>query len=137
MGLASAKIILENPKQPSLAHYEADALADTGAVYLCIPVHVANQLQLEELYKKEIFNADGASHLCPYVGPIHVHFENRGCMVGAVVMGDEVLLGAIPMEDMDLVVIPQQRKVVVNPKNPNFASARAKGLRHPSSIVRI
>lgn len=41
-------------------------------------------------------------------------------------MGDEVLLGAIPMEDMDLVVIPQQRRANVNPLNPNFATAHAK-----------
>jgi hypothetical protein len=41
-------------------------------------------------------------------------------------MGDEVLLGAIPMEDMDLVVLPQQRMVDINPLNPNFAAAKAK-----------
>jgi hypothetical protein len=41
-------------------------------------------------------------------------------------MGDEVLLGAIPMEDMDLVVIPHHRKVDINPLNPNYAAAKAK-----------
>jgi hypothetical protein len=35
-------------------------------------------------------------------------------------------LGAIPMEDMDLVVKPQLREVDVNPENPNFAAALAK-----------
>jgi hypothetical protein len=39
---------------------------------------------------------------------------------GALVMGDQVLLGAIPMEDMDLVVIPAERKLAVNPRNPNI-----------------
>lgn len=114
---------------PSLAPLEVEALADTGAVYLCIPPHVANQLQLEEMYRKEVFTADGESKVVPYVGPIHVRFENRGCFVGAVVLGDEVLLGAVPMEDMDLVVQPQARKVVANPRNPNFAAGHAKGLR--------
>jgi len=41
-------------------------------------------------------------------------------------MGDEVLLGAIPMEDMDLVILPQRREVDINPLNPNFAAAKAK-----------
>jgi hypothetical protein len=41
-------------------------------------------------------------------------------------MGDEVLLGAIPMEDMDLVSLPQQRLADVNPQSPNFASGKAK-----------
>ncbi len=41
-------------------------------------------------------------------------------------MVSEVLLGAIPMEDMDLIVIPKDRRVEVNPENPNFAAAKAK-----------
>jgi hypothetical protein len=42
------------------------------------------------------------------------------------VMGDEVLLGAIPMEDMDLVLLPGQKSADVNPKSPNIASGKAK-----------
>jgi hypothetical protein len=41
-------------------------------------------------------------------------------------MGEQVLLGAIPMEDMDLVVMPQMRRVDINPLNPNYAAALAK-----------
>jgi hypothetical protein len=41
-------------------------------------------------------------------------------------LGDEVLLGAVPMEDMDLVVSPSHRKVVVNPESPNIPHALAK-----------
>jgi hypothetical protein len=43
-----------------------------------------------------------------------------------VVLGDEVLLGAVPMEDMDLVVLPATRRVAVNPLHPNFASGPVK-----------
>jgi len=32
-------------------------------------------------------------------------------------MGEEPLLGAIPMEDMDLVIIPSKRILDVNPDN--------------------
>jgi len=42
-------------------------------------------------------------------------------------MGDEVLLGAIPMEDMDLIVRPLTRDVAVNPASPNMPSSVAKG----------
>jgi hypothetical protein len=55
-----------------------------------------------------------------------VQFGNRECYVGAVILGDEVLLGAVPMEDMDLVVVPSARKVVPNPLHPNFAAGPAK-----------
>lgn len=37
-------------------------------------------------------------------------------------MGQKVLLGAIPMKDMDLVAIPRTRRIDVNPDSPNFAT---------------
>jgi clan AA aspartic protease len=126
MGMSSAKLMLDNPRLPALQPLEIEALADIGAIFLCIPDHVANQLQLSESSKKEVTLADGSKQLCPYVGPVHLRFENRECYVGAVVLGDEVLLGAVPMEDMDLVVIPSERRVAVNPLNPNFAAGRVK-----------
>jgi predicted aspartyl protease len=69
MGLASTKLSLGNPRVESLDPIEVDALADTGALFLCIPEHVANQLQLKETSRKEITTADGKRQLCPYVGP--------------------------------------------------------------------
>lgn len=125
MGLASAKITLINPRLDSLRPLEVEALADSGVTFLCIPQHVANQLQLEKLTDKEVAVADGRRASYPYVGPIQVRFENRSCFVGAIVLGEQVLLGAIPMEDMDLVVLPLERRLAVNPLNPNFAAARA------------
>ena len=126
MGLASATIILSNPRLDSLKSVEVEALADSGAVFLCIPEHVANQLQLELDSEKEVTTADGNRRMCRYVGPTHIRFENRSCYVGAIVLGDQVLLGAIPMEDMDLVVLPLERRVAVNPLNPNFAAGLVK-----------
>ena len=120
MGLASATITLSNPRLADLKPVEVEALADSGAVFLCIPQHVANQLQLEMTLTKEVTTADGKRTLCPYVGPIRVHFDNRDCYVGAIVLGDQVLLGTIPMEDMDLVVLPLERRVAVNPPEPQF-----------------
>ena len=126
MGIARANIKLENPKRSDLKSIEADALVDTGSLFLCLPEEVRLQLQLESTSKKEVTTADGKRCLCPYVGPVRVQFENRECYVGAVVLGDEVLLGAVPMEDMDLVVIPSARRVVTNPLHPNFAAGPAK-----------
>jgi len=119
-------LTLKNPRIPERGPVEAQALADTGAVFLIIPEHIRLQLSLEEEGKKEVTLADGSRKMVPYVGPIETRFKNRVAYVGAIVMGDEVLLGAIPMEDMDLVVIPQQRRVDVNPLNPNYAAGLAK-----------
>jgi hypothetical protein len=51
---------------------------------------------------------------------VELRFKNRTGFTGALVMGNEVLLGAIPMEDMDLVVIPSRLSVDVNPDSPNI-----------------
>ena len=126
MGLANAKIQLRNPRRPELEPVEIEALADRGAVHLCIPDHIRIQLRLEESDKKEVTLADGSRKLVPYVGPIELRFGNRIGFAGALVMGDQALLGAIPMEDMDLVVVPKTREVKVNPNSPNIASSIAK-----------
>ena len=126
MGYAHAKIILRNPRLDSVAPIEVDSLADTGSLHLCIPEHIAIQLNLEEMYKREVTAADGKKHLVSYVGPVQVIFGDRGCFGGAIVIGDQVLLGAVQMEDMDLVVSPPARKVVPNPDSPNIPTALAK-----------
>jgi len=126
MGLVNGKVILKNPRLPELEAVEVDALADSGAVHLCIPEQVRIQLKLEAIDSKEVTLADGKRTLVPYVGPIEVRFKNRVGFAGALVMGDQVLLGAIPMEDMDLVIIPRTRMLDVNPSSPNIASTIAK-----------
>ena len=120
MGLAYATLRLSNPKSPGLQPITVRSLADTGALHLCIPTHVALQLQLEELQKREVVTADGDKKVCPYVGPVEVSYDGRSCFTGAIVLGDEVLLGAVPMEDKDLVVIPAKRSVIANPNSPNI-----------------
>ena len=126
MGLVNAKVLLSNPRRPELEVVEVEVLADTGATHLCIPEHVQFQLQLESLEYREIILADGSSQSVPYVGPVQIRFKNRGGFTGALVMGDQVLFGAIPMEDMDLIVIPRSRSIDVNPASPNVATSFAK-----------
>ena len=126
MGLVTAKITLKNPRESDLEPLEVDALADSGAVHLCIPERVKAQLRLEEIMKKVVTLADGKKKSIPYVGPIEIRFKNRIGFAGALVMGDQVLIGAIPMEDMDLVIIPSKRILDVNPDSPDIAQSIAK-----------
>ena len=126
MGLVNGNILLKNPRLPDLEPVAVDALVDSGVNHLCIPEHIQVQLQLDEIDNKEVTLADGSKRLVPYVGPIELRFKNRVGFAGALVMGDQVLLGAIPMEDMDLVIIPRTRTLDVNPNSPNFASSIAK-----------
>ncbi len=126
MGLTNAKLMLKNPRRPDLQPVEVDALADSGSIFLAIPEHIQMQLGLDALDKCEATLADGSRRFVPYVGPLELHFKNRGAFTDAIVRGDQVLLGPIPMEDMDLIILPRSRAVDVNPASPNFASAIVK-----------
>lgn len=130
MGLVRTPLTLSNPKEPNLAPMVVDALVDSGSLHLCIPRHVALQLRLEVFDEREVTVADGSRHLRPYVGPIALACANRRCLGGAMVLGDEVLLGAIPMEDMDLTIHPATLRVGPNPSSPNIASSVAMGVRY-------
>lgn len=126
MGHVFAEVVLSNPRRPDLTAVPAKALVDTGALMLCIPEHLALQLDLAKESEREVSVADGRRRKVPYVGPLKVAFGTRFCYVGALVLGDEVLLGAVPMEDMDLVVSPGRREVTVDPQSPNIPHARVK-----------
>ena len=126
MGLIYADLQLANPVREDLEVISTKALVDTGAMFLCIPPHIAVQLNLKEYEKREVLIADGSIKLCSYVGPVHLKFANRQCLTGIMVLGEEVLLGAIPIEDMDLVIHPAQLKLMPNPANPNVAVAIVK-----------
>jgi clan AA aspartic protease len=126
VGMIEAEIELSNPRKPKLKPLTTRAMVDTGAMTICIPEHVAAQLQLPEIEKREVTTADERSHVVSYVGPIQIRFANRTCFTGALVIGDSVLLGAIPLEDMDLVVSPSAGTITVNPRSPNIPSALVK-----------
>ena len=128
MGLIHTEVHLSNPKNSRLAPLTVTALVDTGAVNLRVPEHIAVQLELAELERREVTTADGKHALVPYVGPVQVTFGNRSCFTGAFVLGDGVLLGTIPMEDMDLVVNPRLERVTVNPESPNIPSVLVKAV---------
>ncbi|MEN9521919.1 MAG: hypothetical protein RL065_296 [Bacteroidota bacterium] len=126
MGLINTEIELSNPKDLTLQTINTSALVDTGALHLCIPEALAIQLNLQEFEKRPVTFANGETKMCAYVGPICVRWKNRISFTGAMVLGNEVLLGAIPMEDMDLICIPSLRKIDVNPLHPNFPASVAK-----------
>ena len=128
MGLIHASIELRNALDNRLEPYTTNALVDSGALLLGIPEHVATQLKLPVLQEREASTADGKRHVCPYVGPVEVTFKNRSCFVGALVFGEEVLLGAVPMEDLDLVIFPATKTVDINPESPNLPTAPVMGM---------
>ena len=126
MGITHADILLENTILKR--KIEVKALVDSGSVFMTVPQHVAVQLgfDLEEVSTREAVLADGSRKRVPMIGPLRVHFSDRYCDLSALVLGDEPLFGAVPMEMMDLVLHPAQQTLTVNPENPYVPAALAK-----------
>jgi clan AA aspartic protease len=123
MGFVHVELRLSNPRTGE-EPLHATALVDTGALHLCLPESLARQMDLAFDRFRRVTYADGRSMDAPYVGPVKVEIGDRECYVGAMVFGDEVLLGAIPMEDMDLLVDPARRQVI--PRDPRGPVSVAK-----------
>ena len=104
------------------------ALVDSGAYMLSINETVRAQLDLPFIQKQFGTLADETLIEVDVVGPVEVHFENRSTTVRAIVLpGDaEILLGSIPMKDMDVLIDPRAQKLVVNPKHPYVATKHLK-----------
>lgn len=79
MGYVHAEIKLKNPRLPKLKPLTVRAIVDTGALTLCIPEHIALQLELETNNQREVTTTDGRRQLVPYAGSLEVFFERRNC----------------------------------------------------------
>lgn len=134
MGLTTATIRLANGIDSGRARtgelpeakvraVNVEAMVDTGAYLLCINENIRNQLGVPTIRQHEAEFADGSLRMVDIVTPVEVIFENRGTTCEAMVMpGDsQVLLGAIPLEGMDVCVDPKRQRLIVNPLNPYVA----------------
>lgn len=137
MGLVYAEITLINLedlglfrrgyiKEEQIRKVNVNSLVDSGAHMLVIPEHVKLQLGLEVIDHREIELADGQNKVCDIAGPIEIRFANRMAAINAFVLGNEVLLGAIPMEELDVVINQRDQKLVVNPENPTMPKMKIK-----------
>jgi len=139
MGLTYADITLANATDVDLARsgrvakdsvrkIEVHALVDSGAYLLTIDESIKTQLGLNVNEMREIELADGSRSECEIVGPVDLYFKNRSTTCRALVLpgATEVLLGAIPLEDLDVLIDPKSQQLIVNPARPYLAGTKVK-----------
>ena len=139
MGLVYADIELINALDIELAKkhiigqdevksMHINMLVDSGAFMMAINESIQAQLQLPFKQKRKAQLADGSVIEYDVVGPIEVRFKNRQATCNAFVLkGDsEPLLGAIPMEEMDVLIHPTRQELLVNPEHPYYAVLKMK-----------
>ena len=103
-------------------------LVDTGSYMLCINEAIQEQLQLPVVDSKKAQTADNRIIDCPVVDQIQLRFKNRQWSGRAMVLPGEAepLLGAIPLEEMDVLIHPLRNELIVNPDHPYFAQLKLK-----------
>jgi len=106
--------------------YEAEALIDTGAVHVVVPPQVAARLGLGIRGQRVAEYADGRKDVVSVTEPLVVELEGRDTLEDALVLGDEVLIGQIVLEKLDLFVDCQGRRLVPNPAHPDQAVTKVK-----------
>lgn len=139
MGLVYAEIQLTNGDDLALARKGllakekakkviTTALVDSGAYMLTINEEVRSQLDLPVIDTDWAELADGSKMQVDVAGPVEIRFENRRVNADAMVLpgATEVLLGAIPMEGMDVLIDPMRQKLIVNPESPDRAKLSLK-----------
>jgi clan AA aspartic protease len=137
MGVVYADIELINSDDLSMAsrnligaeeikRMRLSMLVDTGAYMMAISEMIQSQLGFRFIEKRKVQLASGEVAEYDVVGPIDVRFANRRAVCSSFVLpGDTVsLLGAIPMEEMDVVIHPKRQELVVNPQHPYYAVLR-------------
>ena len=108
------------PKE-KVRNLTVNAMANSGAIRLSINETIKMQLGLRVSQQLDVTLADGTKRRLHVAGPVRLRFKERECITDAFVLpGDEEpLIGAVPMELMDLVVIPSENKLDYNPKHPD------------------
>ena len=127
MGVFSVPIKVRNwqnrflPPDKQGEEITCDAIVDSDAAALALPIDLLERLKLEALGNVRVFTADGGQHDYRVFGIAEIEVQGRTCQVRVIELphGAEPLLGAVPLEEMDWHISPLEKKLVPNPRSPD------------------
>jgi predicted aspartyl protease len=95
-----------------------DALVDTGATLLSLPIRMIDQLGLRRLRKRPVRTSAGyvEAHVCE---PVRLTVQGRECTIDVAEVPDmsPVLIGQVPLELLDFIVDPINQRLIGNPEH--------------------
>lgn len=109
-----------------LRECETLALVDTGALTLVIPPQLREQLGLRVRRQQVARYANGFEESIGVTDGVIVECEGRQALVEALVVGDEVLIGQVVLELLDLLADCKNQQLIPNPANPDYPVASIK-----------
>jgi predicted aspartyl protease len=107
----------------------SDALVDPGVTLISLPARLIRQLGLREQYKGRVRSSIGVVEAAVY-DAVRLTIQGRTCTVDVMEVPDNVpvLIGGLPLLQLDLVVDPRSRSLIGNP---------AHGGEHMSEVYRF
>ena len=127
MSVVSTEITLKNMmdvgdsmrgmiEEDKVRQMTVQAIVDTGAWTIVINEEIRDKLGLLDQGLGEATLADGQKADYPMAGPMEIWWKNRRFSCDALVLPDapDILLGAFPLEAMDLTINPQRELVGVH-----------------------
>jgi len=124
MGLVHAEIVLKNAgdvtnvrrgfiKEPEIRQTVVQAVVDTGAMTLVINEQLRQQLGLGVVGAKMATLANNVKERVQVAEAVEVHWKNRSMTCQPwVINSGRILLGTIPLENMDLIVDPAGQELI-------------------------
>lgn len=134
MGAVRVKVKLTNAIDEALVSWgllaphllcecETQALVDTGALTVVLPPEIAQQLAMRIRGQQIARYANGFEEPIGVTEPVVVVCEGRRTSVEALVVGDEVLIGQVVLELLDLLPDCKNQRLIPNPANPDYPVA--------------
>ena len=125
MGIVYTELTLRNESDVALARLgylkpedirtvAVTAIVDNGAYSLLLDEETSQKLGLEKTGEKRIRIANGEQPVCPVTGPVEINWKDRQSVMRAITVPglSQALLGALPLEEMDLIVHPSRNELV-------------------------
>jgi clan AA aspartic protease len=103
--------------QDEIRRISVNALVDTGCTTMAINENIQQVLQLPVVGKKIAQLASGKVIECDVVAPLEVRFKGRSAYCSGLVLPEdsEPLLGAIPIEELNLLIHLNRQELILNP----------------------
>jgi predicted aspartyl protease len=111
------------PVLGNVKHLVLSGVVDSGAAYLVLPKHVADELELVPLGETTVRYADHRKEKRQRVGGVWLELNGRSGVYAAIVEPNrtDALIGAIVLEDLDLLVDCKNQRLY--PRDPDMILA--------------
>ncbi len=121
MGKVIEKVKLTNSLDPTRS-VEFEALIDTGATMVAVPVNIIERLGLIRIREAYVRYANNTTERKGIYGGGYIEIQDRGCTLDVIgeVEGSQPLIGQIALQLMDMVVDPGRHRLIPNPESPDL-----------------